>query len=567
MNGEALPLAVQVAGKFRDLRQQMDAESRNETALGSTILDLIQLQEQVQAIVESYRAQAREALTAGQIAALAPVDEAAGHARAIAQAARLNLVSLPETVADPAAAAMRRHGILSGPGLDIGSPAALQEALSLTDAQVDQLRDLNQALSAEVRPITQQVEAKIEDVREEARADVPNEAIVGTLSVEVSGMLAQLDAAIAKYREVATAILSDEQSAALEPISRAAQRFQELVEATHLNLVSSERHHGVYYAGRGLAETLRLASLLRHGASGDTDDTDGAQPPSDGSSDEGMLTQGLATETFACGNLPTRCSGTARRFFEARCGIVVADDGTRVQVPTVPATGPDPTDLYNDCTGTGHNPSYLDELELVSIDPTGEEVVGYVFGDNYYELYVNGSIVARDPVGFVPFNSGVVSFRAERPLTYAVKLVDWGTHLGVGMEYDSWNVGDGGFVASFGDGTTTGASWKCRAYYISPLEDASCVQPGPDSSACPERPPCAASSPTSCMALHYPVPEDWADPDFDDSAWPTASTYPASAVTNQRAYTDYLAEFGNADFIWSKNLDQDNLVLCRVTVE
>ena len=111
------------------------------------------------------------------------------------------------------------------------------------------------------------------------------------------------------------------------------------------------------------------------------------------------------------------------------------------------------------------------------IDADGEEVTGYLFGDNYYEIYVKGTIVARDPIGFVPFNSGVVRFKAKRPLTYAVKRVDWGTHLGVGMEYDRWNVGDGGFIARFRVGTETGSEWRCRAYYISPLEDRSCVGP------------------------------------------------------------------------------------------
>ncbi len=284
------------------------------------------------------------------------------------------------------------------------------------------------------------------------------------------------------------------------------------------------------------------------------------------SADDGIVTRGLAVETFSCGNLPTTCAGTARRFIEAQCGIVVAPDGTRLQVPAVPAAGPDPADLYNDCTGSGHNPAHLEDLDTVVIDAGGEEVTGYLFGDNYYELYVNGTIVARDPIGFVPFNSGVVRFKAARPLTYAVKLVDWGTHLGVGMEYDRWNVGDGGFIARFSDGTETGAAWKCRAYYISPLQDRSCVAPGPDSSACPERPACVEEDPASCRALHFPVPEDWAAPEYDDSAWHQASTYPASAVTNQRAYRDYTDRFGRADFIWSHNLDQDNLVLCRLQI-
>ncbi len=280
----------------------------------------------------------------------------------------------------------------------------------------------------------------------------------------------------------------------------------------------------------------------------------------------GVMTQGLAVESFSCGNLTTQCSGPARRFIEAKCGIVVTEDGRRIQVPTVPAEGPDPTDLYNDCGGSGDNPDYESDLETVVIDPDGEEVTGFVFGDNYYELYVNGKIVARDPIGFVPFNSGVVRFKAKGPITYAVKLVDWGTHLGVGMEYDRWNVGDGGFIARFSDGTETGVEWKCRAFYVSPLEDASCVLPGPDTSACVERPPCVERDPASCQALHIPVPDNWASPDFDDSDWHNASIYPASVVTRNPAYVDYAGKFGDADFIWSHNLDQDNLVLCRTTV-
>jgi hypothetical protein len=37
----------------------------------------------------------------------------------------------------------------------------------------------------------------------------------------------------------------------------------------------------------------------------------------------GVMTQGLAVETFSCGNLTAQCSGPARRFIEAKCGIVV----------------------------------------------------------------------------------------------------------------------------------------------------------------------------------------------------------------------------------------------------
>ena len=297
-------------------------------------------------------------------------------------------------------------------------------------------------------------------------------------------------------------------------------------------------------------------------ACGDGDAPDSTVPPTPPPG--AVFSQGIAAETFSCGNLARQCSGSTGRFIEARCGFVQADDGRLLQVPTVPAEGPDPTDLYNSCSGDGDNPDYLEELQTVVVDADGEEITGYLFGDNYFELYVNGTIVARDPVGFVPFNSAAVRFKAKAPLTFAVKLVDWGTHLGVGMEYDRFNVGDGGFIARFSDGTETNAAWKCRTFYVSPLQDASCVKPGPDTSSCPEEPPCTDHDPASCRALHYPVPENWASVDFDDSDWPAASTYWARQVTNNRAYHDYDDKFATAQFIWSHNLNQDNLVLCRV---
>ena len=111
---------------------------------------------------------------------------------------------------------------------------------------------------------------------------------------------------------------------------------------------------------------------------------------------------------------------------------------------------------------TGDNPDYLSQLETVIIDPDGVEITGFIFGDNYFELYVNGQFVGRDPIGMTPFNSNVVRFRARYPMTYAVMGVDWETHNGVGMEYDSFNLGDGGLIAYFSDGHGTGGDGAPR---------------------------------------------------------------------------------------------------------
>ena len=104
------------------------------------------------------------------------------------------------------------------------------------------------------------------------------------------------------------------------------------------------------------------------------------------------------------------------------------------------------------------------------------EITGFIFADNYYELAVNGQLVARDSVGMTPFNSTVVRFRAKYLMTYAIKGIDWETKHGLGMEHEPFNIGDGGFIAYFSDGNGTHADWRAETFYIAPLDDPTCVR-------------------------------------------------------------------------------------------
>lgn len=271
-------------------------------------------------------------------------------------------------------------------------------------------------------------------------------------------------------------------------------------------------------------------------------------------------------------SLTSACT-TNERFVAGATGMVVAEDGSEWIVPMeMNATeGMGAVDLYNDCTGSGDNADFMDELETVVIDEDGEIITAYLFGDNYYELYVNGTFVARDNINFIPFNSTVVRFQATYPITIAVHLADWETHFGIGMEYARYNVGDGGFIAWFDDGTVTNADWKVLPTYIAPLDDPACVVEdefgNPDSSACAPTPECATMNAAVCRALHYAVPDDWMMPEFDDSNWQNASLYDAQEVTNAPGYANYADRFGEASFIWSPNLDLDNQVLARYVIE
>ena len=118
-----------------------------------------------------------------------------------------------------------------------------------------------------------------------------------------------------------------------------------------------------------------------------------------------------------------------------------------------------------------------------------------------------------------PFNSSVVRFKARYPMTYAIMGIDWETHLGLGMEYATWNIGDAGLIAYFSDGNGTHADWKAETFYIAPLDNPSCVRTtaaGRDSTFCHQgvRPTCAEKERTTCKALRFPIPTDWTSPGF-----------------------------------------------------
>lgn len=266
-------------------------------------------------------------------------------------------------------------------------------------------------------------------------------------------------------------------------------------------------------------------------------------------------------------------------------GEIKSEDGVLRTVPALTnfEKGAKASDLYNDCGGKEFNSVSevkLDDIPV--IDAGGDEVfTGYIFPDNYFELYVNGVLIAVDPVVFTPFNSSVVRFKANRPFTIAVKMVDWEESLGLGMESNrgtQFHAGDGGLVAHFKDakGDTvalTDNSWKAQTFYTSPIVDRNClVFDGTvrDSSACDSQ---KVTSFKSTSAAHWNIPDDWAKASFDDSSWPAAVTFTNDTVgvDNKRSFTNFKDVFdtkgADADFIWSSNLVLDNLVLLRKTIK
>lgn len=294
------------------------------------------------------------------------------------------------------------------------------------------------------------------------------------------------------------------------------------------------------------------------------------------------VTQGKASTTIS--NLYT-CQGGRM----AGVGTIKATDNTEWTVPAVTnfkeGSFPFSSDLYNSCTGALYTTAEealaaLSGNDIVTLDPDGELITAYIFADNYFELYVNGKPVGKDRVPFTQFNSSIVRFKAKRPFTVAMLLVDWEENLGLGSELNggyAYHPGDGGLVAVFRDSNhktiaVTNREWKAQTFYTSPVTDLSCPTESGTKRLSDKCSTQDSNNGLSYFGLHWNRPERVMDASFDDSDWPNAATFTNDVigVNNKPAYTNFTSIFDDpvydAQFIWSSNVVLDNEVIVRFKV-
>ncbi len=164
-----------------------------------------------------------------------------------------------------------------------------------------------------------------------------------------------------------------------------------------------------------------------------------------------------------------------------------------------------------------------------------------IYADNWFILYVNGRLVAVDPIQFTPHNVVSVDFLPEYPMTIAVLAKD-NADPKTGMEYGT-SIGDGGFCLKFVDGTVTNATWKAKNFFHGPIN----------------------GDTANPQVKQEPLPENWWDTDFDDSTWQNAKEYAVEVVDPKQPYFDN--DFEGAKFIWSDDIALDNTVIFRTKVE
>ncbi len=296
----------------------------------------------------------------------------------------------------------------------------------------------------------------------------------------------------------------------------------------------------------------------------------------------GSVTQGPASTTVT--NLYS-CSGGRL----SGIGTIKATDNSSWIVPAIVnftnTSFPFSSDLNNVCNGNNYTTvasalAALNGSDIVTVDADGEVITAYVFADNYFEMYINGTAVGKDRVPFTQFNSSIVRFKVKRPFTIAMLLVDWEENLGLGSELNggfAYHPGDGGMVAVFKDASnkivaSTGNKWKAQTFYTSPLTDLTCPTESGTSRLSNNCSTQNSNDGSKYYGLHWSRPVKWMSTSFDDSSWPSASTYTNTTigVDNKPTYTYFKGIFddasNDAEFIWSSNVILDNEVIVRYTV-
>ena len=204
----------------------------------------------------------------------------------------------------------------------------------------------------------------------------------------------------------------------------------------------------------------------------------------------------------------------------------------------------------------------------IAIDPSTTVVksaqssfTAEVWADNWFSLYINGTLVGEDSVPITTeksFNSERITFTASYPFTIAMVTKDFKQN-DTGLEYigtDRQQMGDGGFVAQFTDTSTgrvvatTSSAWRGLVIHQAPL-NVSC-----EKSKTPD---------TECTSRISAEPSGWTQTSFNDSSWTTANTYSKEAVGVKDGYNN-ISWSSNAQLIWTSDLKIDNTILWRYTV-
>ena len=207
--------------------------------------------------------------------------------------------------------------------------------------------------------------------------------------------------------------------------------------------------------------------------------------------------------------------------------------------------------------------------QLGGAPPAGAEILTpfqlEAWADNWFAAYLGEELIVEDSVSITTersFNAETATFEASYPLNLNFILKDFKEN-DTGLEYigeRNQQMGDGGFILQLTDLSTgdvvavSNEEWACTVIHEAPL-DKSCEN---------EANPVAGVAP--CEFTDLAEPDGWKAANFDDSRWTDTTVHSASAVSPKDGYNE-ISWDASAELIWGPDLETNNTILCRVTVE
>lgn len=187
------------------------------------------------------------------------------------------------------------------------------------------------------------------------------------------------------------------------------------------------------------------------------------------------------------------------------------------------------------------------------------------WADNWFAAYLENDLIIEDSVSIDTersFNAETINFSGDYPLHLNFILKDFKEN-DTGLEYigaANQQMGDGGFIMQITDTETnqviavSNQDWKCEIIHQAP-PDRSC-----------ESEPNPVAGVGACTFSSSEAPANWTASDCDDSLWGNATEHTEAAVDPKDGY-DEISWDESAQLIWGTDLEIDNTLLCRITIE
>ena len=200
-------------------------------------------------------------------------------------------------------------------------------------------------------------------------------------------------------------------------------------------------------------------------------------------------------------------------------------------------------------------------IPTIAVQQPEETFTIDVWADNWFALYINSEKIGEDSVPITTersFNKETFTFTAIRPLTICIEGKDF-KETDSGIEYigeRNQQMGDGGLIAQVRDSkgdivAVTDDTWSAFVVHKAPL-DKSCER--------------SSDPDVDCEFKLADIPGSWYTSVYDSTAWDSATEHNKSAVSPKDGYYEVSWDT-NAQFIWGNDLEQDNTILFKTTVQ